>query len=87
VVSALSTLNSLVQESAPDALRGRVLSVYGLAFRGGMPLGSLAAGFLVKGFGAPQVLGSYCALLGVVAGGLFLAGGYGLDPRREPDVS
>ena len=32
-----STLSSLVQEHAPPELKGRVLAVYGLAFRGGSP--------------------------------------------------
>jgi predicted MFS family arabinose efflux permease len=63
VVSAFSILNSLVQENAPEALRGRVVSIYGLAFRGGMPLGSLGAGFLVRSFGAPGVIGAYCLAL------------------------
>src|SRR6185295_14069998 len=63
IVSAFSILSSLVQENAPDSLRGRVLSIYGLAFRGGMPLGSLAAGFLVRGFGAPRVIEAYCLAL------------------------
>ena len=44
MVTAFSTLNSLVQENAPDALKGRILSIYGLAFRGGLPLGALLAG-------------------------------------------
>jgi predicted MFS family arabinose efflux permease len=63
LVTAFSTLNSLVQENAPEALRGRVLSIYGLAFRGGMPLGSLAAGALVRPFGAPAALGAFCTAL------------------------
>ncbi len=67
VVTAFSTLNSLVQEKAPDALRGRVLSLFGLAFRGGGPLGALLAGVLVKRFGAPGVLGGYSMLLVAVA--------------------
>jgi predicted MFS family arabinose efflux permease len=67
VVTAFSTLNSLVQEKAPEALRGRVLSLFGLAFRGGGPLGGLLAGVLVKGFGAPLVLGAYSMLLVGVA--------------------
>jgi len=67
IVSAFSILNSLVQENAPDALRGRVVSIYGLAFRGGMPLGSLSAGFLVRGFGAPGVIGAYCLVLVALA--------------------
>jgi predicted MFS family arabinose efflux permease len=66
IVSAYSTLNSLVQESAPDHIRGRVLSIYGLAFRGGMPLGSLVAGFLVKPFGAPLVIGTFAGLVVLV---------------------
>ena len=32
---------SLVQLIVPDHLRGRVVSIYMVAFRGGMPLGSL----------------------------------------------
>ena len=47
LVTAFSTVNSLVQENAPDAMRGRVLSIFGFAFRGGMPVGSLLAGALV----------------------------------------
>ena len=67
MVSAFSILNSLVQENAPSALRGRVLSLFGLAFRGGGPLGALVAGLLVKGFGAPVVVGGYSLLLAAIA--------------------
>jgi MFS family permease len=67
LTTAFSTLNSLVQEHAPNALRGRVLSIFGLAFRGGMPVGSLAAGALVKAFGAPAVMGTFAGVLFVVA--------------------
>ena len=63
LVSVFSILNALVQENAPEALRGRVVSIYGLAFRGGMPLGSLAAGFLVRAVGAPAALGGFAATL------------------------
>lgn len=71
IVTAFSTLNSLVQENAPDALRGRVVSIYGLAFRGGMPLGSLAAGALVRALGAPLVLGSFSGLLALVSAAVY----------------
>jgi predicted MFS family arabinose efflux permease len=67
LVTAFSTLNSLVQENAPDALRGRVVSIYGLAFRGGMPLGSLTAGALVRSMGAPAVLGAFSGLLALLS--------------------
>jgi MFS family permease len=67
LVTSFSVLNSLMQENAPDALRGRVVSIYGLAFRGGMPLGSLAAGFLVNSFGAPATLAAFSGALVLVA--------------------
>jgi MFS family permease len=68
LTTAFSTLNSLVQEMAPDALRGRVLSIFGLAFRGGGPFGSLVAGAFVRASGAPPVMAAYAAvLLGVAA--------------------
>jgi predicted MFS family arabinose efflux permease len=67
LVTAFSTLNSLVQENAPGDLKGRILSIYGLAFRGGMPLGSLIAGVLVRSLGAPRVIGAFSAGLAVLA--------------------
>jgi predicted MFS family arabinose efflux permease len=72
LVTAFSTLNSLVQENAPDAFRGRILGIYGLAFRGGMPLGSLVAGLVVRTLGAPWTLGVYVALLTLLALALLL---------------
>jgi len=60
---------------APDELRGRVLSIFGLAFRGGGPVGSLLAGFLVRGAGAPAVMAAYAATLAATAAVLLLRGG------------
>ena len=62
-----STVTSLVQMIAPNAMRGRVMSIYMLAFRGGMPLGSLLSGWLATFIGAPLVIGINGALLVVVA--------------------
>ena len=47
---------TLVQSNVEDHLRGRVVSVYSLAFRGAMPLGNLVAGALASAFSAPAVL-------------------------------
>ena len=52
-----STVTSLVQLIAPNEMRGRVMSIYMLAFRGGMPLGSLVSGYLATFIGAPMVIG------------------------------
>jgi predicted MFS family arabinose efflux permease len=62
-----STVTSLVQMIAPNEMRGRVMSIYMLAFRGGMPLGSLLSGWLATYIGAPMVIGINGVLLVVVA--------------------
>ena len=62
-----STVTSLVQMTAPNEMRGRVMSIYMLAFRGGMPLGSLVSGWLATFLGAPLVIGINGVLLVVVA--------------------
>ena len=58
---------SLVQLIVPDQLRGRVVSIYMVAFRGGMPLGSLAGGYAASISSAPSVLAVNGALVAVVA--------------------
>jgi predicted MFS family arabinose efflux permease len=47
---------SLVQLIVSDDMRGRVMSIYMVAFRGGMPLGALITGLLSKGFPLPRVI-------------------------------
>jgi len=47
IMASASLMLSLVQLIVTDDMRGRVMSVYNLAFRAGMPLGSLALGKLM----------------------------------------
>ena len=56
MVGVFSMVNSLVQLITTNEMRGRVMSVYSFAFRGGMPMGNLVAGWLVPIFTAPTVL-------------------------------
>jgi MFS family permease len=56
LLMTFSMTASLVQLIVPDHLRGRVMSIYMVAFRGGMPLGSLAAGYAASRTSAPLVL-------------------------------
>jgi predicted MFS family arabinose efflux permease len=56
MVMLFAMLSSLVQLNAPNELRGRVMSIYMVAFRGGMPLGSLAGGWIATYTSAPTVL-------------------------------
>jgi MFS family permease len=56
LISMFAMVMSMVQSIIPDEMRGRVMSVYNLALRGGMPLGALAAGYAIPMFGLPNVL-------------------------------
>lgn len=59
-----ASANTIVQSSAPDEFRGRVMSVYMTVFTGTIPIGSLVTGFLAERLGAPVAIG----VGGVVAG-------------------
>ena len=65
IVTAMTT--SLVQLIVPDHLRGRVVSIYMVAFRGGMPLGSLVSGYVATFTGVPTILAINGALVSLVA--------------------
>jgi MFS family permease len=52
----VSCLMSLVQLIAPNEMRGRVMSIYLVAFRGGMPVGSLASGYFASVSSAPRAI-------------------------------
>lgn len=78
LVMCFSLTTSLAQLLAPPELRGRVVSIYMVAFRGGSPLGGLASGWLVTQVGsAPTVLMVNGMALTIVAL-FFLARGHGL---------
>jgi MFS family permease len=67
-VSCGSVGNTIVQSGVPDELRGRVISIYALAFRGGLPLGSLLTGIVAESFNITLALGlNGLCLLGVLA--------------------
>ena len=63
----VSTVMSLVQLIAPNEMRGRVMSIFMVAFRGGMPLGSLVSGYLAAFTSAPTVIAINGVLLSIVA--------------------
>jgi MFS family permease len=77
MVMVFSTLSSLVQMNAPNEMRGRVMSIYMVAFRGGMPLGSLVGGWLANTTSAPMVLTINGILMSIVAAWFLL---------KNPDV-
>jgi predicted MFS family arabinose efflux permease len=67
MMAVFATVNSLVQLITTNEMRGRVMSVYNVAFRGGLPMGNLLSGWLVPIFTAPVVLGVNGFLLIVLA--------------------
>jgi len=67
MMAVFATVTSLVQLIITNEMRGRVMSVYNFAFRGGMPMGNLVSGWLVPAYTAPVVLGVNGGLLVLVA--------------------
>jgi predicted MFS family arabinose efflux permease len=76
LIAVFAMISSLVQLITGNDMRGRVMSVYNVAFRGGMPIGSLVVGYLVPKFTAPVTLAVNGALL-------FLLGLYFLLVQRK----
>ena len=68
MITAFASITSLVQAITEDSMRGRVMSVYNVAFRGGMPFGMLIVGKLIPIYTAPltmSVVGVITAMLGL----------------------
>jgi MFS family permease len=72
----MASCNTTLQMAAPDALRGRVMSLYAVVFAGVSPIGSLLVGWLAEVFGTRVA----CA----VGGGVALACVVALSTRRVP---
>lgn len=53
---ASNTINALLQQSTPDAWRGRVIGLYAMAFAGTAPLGNLLAGAVAAKIGLMPTL-------------------------------
>ena len=68
VMASASLMLSLVQLIIADSMRGRVMSVYNLAFRAGMPLGALILGKLIPILGVSVSLAGFGLSLVGVAG-------------------
>jgi MFS family permease len=78
IVGVVSLYSSLVQLMVTDAMRGRVMSIFMLAFRGGMPLGNLVAGYVAQRWSISLALAVNGAVLATVAL-IFILKGTDLD--------
>ena len=65
ISSSLGVASTMVQESAPDALRGRVMSLYSLAFTGVMPFAAMAVAQLADLIGMRHELIVSAVLYGI----------------------
>jgi MFS family permease len=67
----MASSNTLIQTMVPDALRGRVMSVYSMMFMGMAPFGALVAGAIAHRAGAPLTValgGALCIVGSLVFG-------------------
>jgi MFS family permease len=72
LMALLAAVTSLVQLGTTEEMRGRTMSIFMLAFRGGMPLGNLTVGFLADRFSPTAALvGASVLLCAVALGFLF----------------
>ena len=65
-----SMANTLLQSHVPDALRGRVMSIYSMIMFGGIPLGALWSGEVAHFIGAPGTI-FLSAVIALVFGAIF----------------
>lgn len=56
MMTETTSSNTLIQAMVPDELRGRVMAVYSMMFMGMAPFGSLFAGAIASGLGAPLTI-------------------------------
>jgi len=69
-VTTMALTNTLIQSIVPDALRGRVMSVFTLLLMGLSPMGGLAAGTLAQLVGSVPAVVAASALVGWVIVGV-----------------
>jgi MFS family permease len=65
IMAFLATCNATIQFHVPDALRGRIMSLYTLALIGSGPINSLIAGLLGGALGAPRAIAISGAVMGL----------------------
>ncbi len=65
LVAMFSMTNTTIQHAVEDHMRGRVMSIYALAFLGFAPLGNLEIGFVAEKFGTEFAIRSCAIILAV----------------------
>ena len=77
MIMQIAACNTLIQTMVDDDKRGRVMSLYVMAFIGTAPFGSLLAGAIATHIGAPKTL---------IIGGVFCVAGAALFAQKLPEL-
>lgn len=73
LITLFASITSLVQLAVIEEMRGRVMSIFMLAFRGGMPLGNLVAGYFASQFSPSRALFALSCVLATTALGFLMS--------------
>lgn len=73
LITLFACVTSLVQMTVTEDMRGRVMSIFMLAFRGGMPLGNLASGWFAVHFSPALALFVLSCVLAATAVGFLVS--------------
>jgi MFS family permease len=68
LILVFNLANAVVQSLVPDALRGRVMSIYSLTFFGSLPIGSLLIGWTAARLGEPGTVAVFAGVTLLYAG-------------------
>lgn len=81
-----TTINTTLQISVPDELRGRVMSIFFLLMAGSTPIGGALTGYMADHIGVPRTIGIDAAICaaGVIAALMYRASVGGARVREEP---
>jgi MFS family permease len=79
MVTGVALCNTVIQRRVPDAMRGRVLSMYTFAFSSFLPVGNLLSGLVAEHRGLSFTL--VAMAIGILVSGLGLAAAVWLRPR------
>jgi hypothetical protein len=71
MILTISAVNVAMQFLSSDAMRGRVMSIYGTCFLGLPPLGALLAGELSRHIPTSHALAAMAGTAGIVFVGIF----------------
>ena len=72
-----AVINGMLQSDAPDALRGRVVSIFVAVYIGTNPIGSTVSGLIAREWGVAWAIGGMAAVMGAYGAWAF---------RRHPEL-